>query len=79
MYRLHYVSVVDIIKKLYCRNFFNNEIEFTIVQLALRLFRVLSATSKLLHFLVYLEFTASYSPPPPPPVNTPLNVIMFAI
>ena len=44
-------------------NFFNKEIEFTIVQLAYRLFRVLHhvclRTQSYYIFLVYLGFTAS--------------------
>ena len=39
MYRLYYVSMIDIIKNLYYRKLFNKEIEFTIVQLAHRYFR----------------------------------------
>ena len=45
MYRLYYVSVVDIIKNLILSEFFSKEIEFTIVQFAHRLFRVLSAST----------------------------------
>ena len=42
MYRLHYVSMVDIIKNWYCRNILTDrDIGFTIVQLAHRLSRVL--------------------------------------
>ena len=53
--------MVDILKFYIAGIFIYNEIEFTIVQLAHRLFPVLSVTSKLLHFLVYiyLAFTAS--------------------
>ena len=40
MCRLYYVSMVDIIKNNIVGNFFNKEIEFTVVQLDHRLFRV---------------------------------------
>ena len=47
MYRLCFYG--RYLKILYCRNFFYKEIEFTIVQLAHRLFPVLSVNPMLLH------------------------------
>ena len=64
MYRLHFLSMVDIIKNLFCQKVFNKEIEFTIIQLAHRLSQVayyimFVCDDTYYTFLVYLGFTAS--------------------